>query len=82
MCVTKSGISVSEETASSFFNVFIYQNFSGNIVKFILEQAMKAERRSRGMAVLLLEPRSLDVCVWSMPHPGRLTPVNEPAPII
>jgi len=53
VCVIKSGSSVSEETASSFFSVFFYQNFSGN-VNFILEQAMKTERGSRGMAVLLL----------------------------
>ena len=34
------------------------------------------------MILLLLEPRSLDVRGWSMPHPGRLTPVNDPAPIV
>jgi hypothetical protein len=48
-------------------------------VKVTLKQAMKAQRGSRGIAVLFnLGAR----CMWSTPRPGRFTPGNDPVPIV
>jgi hypothetical protein len=46
-------------------------------VRFLVEQAMKAQRGSRGIALLFLTS-ALDGDVWSTPRPGRFTPGNNP----
>jgi hypothetical protein len=50
-------------------------------VKFTLEQAMKSQRGSRGIALTLSLTSALDGG-WSTPHPGRFTPRNDPVPIV
>jgi hypothetical protein len=45
-------------------------------VKVTLEQATKAQRGSRGIALLSLTP-ALDEGGWSTPRPGRFTPGKE-----
>jgi hypothetical protein len=47
-------------------------------VKFSLEQSMKAQRGSRGLALTL----ALDGDGWSTPRPGRFTPGKDPVPIV
>jgi hypothetical protein len=46
-------------------------------VKFILEQTTKAHRRSRGVALLLLN-LGARWGGWSMPHPVHFTPSKDP----
>jgi hypothetical protein len=43
-------------------------------VMFTLEQATKAQRRSRGVALTLSLTLAADWGGWSVPHPGRFTP--------
>jgi hypothetical protein len=45
-------------------------------VKFSLEQAMKAQRRSRGIAILFLYPGT-KWGGWSTPRPDRFIPGKE-----
>jgi hypothetical protein len=45
-------------------------------VKFSLERAMKAQRGSRVIVLLSLNP-ALDEGGWSTPRPGRFTPGEE-----
>jgi hypothetical protein len=51
-------------------------------VKFPLEQAIKAQRGSRGIAILFLLTLVLDGGGWSTPRPGHFTPGNDPVPIV
>ena len=53
----------------------------GKKVKSTLEQAMKAQRRSKFIA-LLSSTSALDGGGWSMPCPGRFTPGNDTVPIV
>ena len=53
----------------------------GEKVKFTLEQAMKAQRRSRFIA-LLSSTLALDGGGWSMPRPGRFTPGKDLGPTV
>jgi hypothetical protein len=50
-------------------------------VKFTLEQATKAQRGSRGIAVLFFN-LGLYVVGWSTPRPGRFTPGKDPVPTV
>ena len=43
-------------------------------LNFAVEQAMKAQRGSRGIAVLFLLTSSVDWSGWLTPRPGRVTP--------
>jgi len=45
--------------------------------KFTLEQTMKAQRGSRGIALLFLFPSVLDGGGWSMPFPSHFTSGKE-----
>jgi hypothetical protein len=47
-------------------------------VKFTLEQATRAQKGSRGIALLFLYPRG----GWSTPRPGRFTPGKDLVPIV
>jgi hypothetical protein len=47
--------------------------------KFTLELATKAQRGSRGIALLT---SVLDGAGWSTPRPGRFTPGKDPLPIV
>ena len=47
-------------------------------VKVTLEQAMKAQRRSRGIALIFYLTSALDGGGWLTPRSGRFTPVNDP----
>ena len=51
-------------------------------VKFTLQQAMKAQRESKSIAILFLSPQCYMEGVWSMPCPSRLTPWNDPVPTL
>jgi hypothetical protein len=52
-------------------------------VNFSLEQAMKAQRGSRGIDSSTISLTSaLDGGGWSTPRPGRFTPRNDPVPIV
>ena len=51
-------------------------------VKFSLEQATKAQRGSRCIALLFLQPQRLMGGGWSAPCPGRFTPGRDPVPIV
>jgi hypothetical protein len=51
-------------------------------VKFTLEQAMKAHRGRRGIALLFLLTSVLDGGGWSAPRLGRFTPGKDPVPIV
>jgi hypothetical protein len=46
-------------------------------VKFTLEQGTKAQRGSRGIALLFYLTLALDRGGWSTPRPGRFTPGKE-----
>ena len=48
-------------------------------VKFILEQATKAQRGSRGIALLFFN-LGARWGGWSTPRPGRFTPEKDPVP--
>jgi hypothetical protein len=50
-------------------------------VKFTLEQATKAQRGSRGVALLSLTS-ALDGGGWSTPCPGHFTPWKDSVPIV
>jgi hypothetical protein len=50
-------------------------------VRFTLGQAMKAQRGSRGIALLSLTSAP-DGGGWSTPHPSRFIPRNDPVPIV
>jgi hypothetical protein len=50
-------------------------------VNFTPEQATKAQRGSRGIALLFLQPQP-DGGGWSTPRPGRFTPEKDPVTII
>jgi hypothetical protein len=50
-------------------------------VKITLEQAMKAQRRSRGIPLLFLT-LAVDGDGWSTPRPDRFTPEIQPVPIV
>ena len=54
-----------------------YRNTGGTKIKVTLEQAMKAQRGSRGIAVLFLYHRRYMEGGWSTPHPGRFTHWKE-----
>jgi hypothetical protein len=49
-------------------------------VKFTLEQATKAQRGSRGIALLFFNPGARRGG-WSTPHPGRFTPGKDRYPL-
>jgi hypothetical protein len=51
-------------------------------VKFTLEQAVKAQRGSRGIALLFPLTSALDRGGWSTPRPRRFTPGKDPVPIV
>jgi hypothetical protein len=51
-------------------------------VKFTLEQAMKAQRGSRGNSSTLSLTSALDGGGWSKPRPGRFIPANDPVSIV
>jgi hypothetical protein len=51
--------------------------FSEVKVNFTLEQLMKAQRVSRGIALLSFLTTVLDVGGWSVPHPSHFTPWME-----
>jgi hypothetical protein len=52
------------------------------MVKFVLRLAVKAQRGSRGIAVLFFLTLTLDGGGWSTPRPGRYTPENDSVPIV
>ena len=43
---------------------------------------MKAQRVSRGIALLFLDLGTEDGGGWSAPRPGRFTPGKDPVPIV
>jgi hypothetical protein len=51
-------------------------------VKFSLQQAMKAQRGSRGIAVLFLFNLDARCGGWLMPCPSHFTHGNNPVPIV
>jgi len=51
-------------------------------VKFTKEQTTKAQRGSRGIALLFLQTSALDGVGWSTSRPGRFTPGKDPVPIV
>jgi hypothetical protein len=69
-------IVVSDKPAACEASAFIYQHTKVT-VQFTLEQAMKAQRGSRGIALLSLTS-ALDGGVWSTLRPGRFTPGKDP----
>ena len=50
-------------------------------VKITLEQATKAQRGSRGIALLFFFNLGARWGEWSRPRPGRFTPGKDPVPI-
>jgi hypothetical protein len=57
--------------------------YKGKIkVKFTLEQATKAQRGSRGIALLFSLTSVLDGGAWSTPRPGHFTPGKDPVPVV
>jgi len=64
-------------------NLFLYKKVKTK-VKFTLEQAMKAQRGSRGVEVQLYSFFNLGVRWggWSTLCPGRFTPGKDPVPIV
>ena len=51
-------------------------------VKVTLEQPMKAQRGSRGIAVTLPSTLALGGGGWPVPCPDHFTPRNDPVPIV
>jgi hypothetical protein len=51
-------------------------------VKFTPEEATKAQRGSRGIALLFSLTSTLDGDGWSTPHPGHLITGKDPVPIV
>ena len=49
---------------------------------FSLQQAMKAQRVSRGIPLHFHDLRHLDGGGWSTPHPGLFNPGKDAVPIV